>query len=85
MIKNVGYFFELIDEMLGIIPASEEELIGALDIFVQQLRSNYRLTNIISIHQENINKICNLYISNPQKPWEYNVLSMIRSKPILVN
>ena len=82
---------EVIDEMLAVIPADQDEFIGALEILVQSINASSKQKNLRKgieeahwDHWEWLGNICEVFIGEPSESWHFNLASVYLGKPFPV-
>lgn len=80
---------EIIDEMLGVIPASETEFIAQLDLLVQAIQAVPQSETAVGkkiwkFQWDRLGDICEQYVGTPSKPWHFQLASVIFKKPVAV-
>lgn len=80
---------EIIDEMLGVIPASETQFIAELDLLVQAIKAVPQSKTAVGkkiwqFQWERLGDICESNVGQPTKPWHFQLASVIFKKPVAV-
>ena len=89
MQNNLTPVNEMIDSMLGVIPESETEFIGALlnltNTVQAALDSNVPYSGkIYQAHVNQLHDLCEEYIGEPSKPWHFQMAAALWKRPVAV-
>lgn len=74
---------EVIDEMLGVIPADQTGFIASLDLLVQSIKPDRK--DLAPLYWQHLGDICEFYMGPvPSKDWHYHLASVIYKRPVAV-
>lgn len=87
--SNQRSIIEIIDEMLGVIPADQTEFIARLDLLVHEIslareRGVSESDKNWQLQWERLGDICEECVGEPTQAWHFQLASVIFNKPVAV-